>query len=772
MKRTIRKVKKPDNSSKLVCLSTTNSNGLASSVSSSRCAYVAGCVLVVYDVDYRHPLAPRGFSTNAETVELRRRLQRWAFHSSWRGRKSISSDKPFSGTQLAVLVWDVETLALVYELKGHLFGVGCIAFSPDGRHLVSVGGYIHLWEWRIGMLVTKLKASASCSAISSVSFSSDAKFVITAGKKHLMFWTVRSSPKTRLSKGNVSMTMHGKAVNLGLQKGRSFISVEANFPSMCFVPYTFWFVSKEVCGFKGSFYVPHMVLGGFQKIQLVFKETGIFLEACIAARTVDKGFAVSVSDKLIACACSSGIVRLFTIETLKYAGSLSYSKDKKGGGIGNNDIFCPNKDVETDFQLLPNLPDAVALVIYGDHSLYIWNIHDVNQATRCYVLLSHSACIWDVKNLCCDNLHDQSLACVARGCSGGVSFATCSTDGSIRLWDLSFQPNPSEDLADHHPLNTESMSTTRLVSTGTFERDAMELGFSAQGFRSMAVSPDGKYLAAGDSKGSLHIYDLHTFDYTCFQDAHDSEILSLSFSLSSKKHVDSKEVTTGHYFLASGGRDQLIHLYDVRRNFDLIESIDDHSAAVTSVKLACNGHKILSSAADRSLVFRDISVTDNGFQISHRLHQMASHGTVYDMVVDPKSEIAVTVGQDKKINTFDIASGRLIRSFKQNKYSGDPIKVTMDPSCSYLVCSDSNKSLYIYDFITGEMVTQVMGHGEVITGVIFLPDCKHIISIFRILTMVSEHLRSMEPFELREKLRAVLRANLKVSGGSMGGLRD
>lgn len=55
------------------------------------------------------------------------------------------------------------------------------------------------------------------------------------------------------------------------------------------------------------------------------------------------------------------------------------------------------------------------------------------------------------------------------------------------------------------------------VSTGTFERDAMELGVSAQGFRSMAVSPDGKYLAAGDSKGSLHIYDLHTLDYTCFQ---------------------------------------------------------------------------------------------------------------------------------------------------------------------------------------------------------------------------------------------------------------
>lgn len=53
----------------------------------------------------------------------------------------------------------------------------------------------------------------------------------------------------------------------------------------------------------------------------------------------------------------------------------------------------------------------------------------------------------------------------------------------------------------------------------------------------------------------------------------------------------------------------------------------------------------------------------------------------------------------------------------------------MDPSGSYLVCSYSNKSICLYDFISGEMVAQAMGHGEVITGVTFLPDCKHIVSV-------------------------------------------
>lgn len=71
---------------------------------------------------------------------------------------------------------------------------------------------------------------------------------------------------------------------------------------------------------------------------------------------VNKGFALSISHKLIACACSNGIVRLFTIENLKYAGSLLYSKAKKL----ENEIVCHTRDTEEDFQIFPILPDAIA----------------------------------------------------------------------------------------------------------------------------------------------------------------------------------------------------------------------------------------------------------------------------------------------------------------------------------------------------------------------------------------------------------------------------
>lgn len=96
---------------------------------------------------------------------------------------------------------------------------------------MSVGGYIHLWEWRRSVLSSKLKASSSCSDVSSVSFSADAKLVVTSGKKHLKFWVVGPSPNARSNKGVKSLAMLGKAVDLGLQKESTFVSTAFSLTS-------------------------------------------------------------------------------------------------------------------------------------------------------------------------------------------------------------------------------------------------------------------------------------------------------------------------------------------------------------------------------------------------------------------------------------------------------------------------------------------------------------------------------------------------------------
>lgn len=72
----------------------------------------------------------------------------------------------------------------------------------------------------------------------------------------------------------------------------------------------------------------------------------------------------------------------------------------------------------------------------------------------------------DIKALPCEYMHDPSTACVARGCSGGVSFATCSTDGTIRFWDLVIErvqlDNPNETHSESHVSKINSVGSTCL----------------------------------------------------------------------------------------------------------------------------------------------------------------------------------------------------------------------------------------------------------------------------------------------------------------------
>ncbi|KAA8518995.1 hypothetical protein F0562_016231 [Nyssa sinensis] len=221
-----RRLKKPDTSSKLILeeiigLTTKNANGLASSNSKANCVYLAGCVVVVYNIDS---------GTQSHLIVSNRMPKPLSC-------VAISQDGSFvaageSGHQPAVLIWDAATLAVISELKGHQYGVSCIGFSPDGRRLVSVGfprdGYICLWDRRSGILFTKVKACSSCSAVASVSFSSDAKFIVTAGKRHLKFWKIGSSTRPRTNTGAAALTMQGKSVSLSHHKGCLFIAVTSS----------------------------------------------------------------------------------------------------------------------------------------------------------------------------------------------------------------------------------------------------------------------------------------------------------------------------------------------------------------------------------------------------------------------------------------------------------------------------------------------------------------------------------------------------------------
>lgn len=53
----------------------------------------------------------------------------------------------------AVRVWEVSERVQVSELQEHKYGVACVAFSPNGKYIVSVGYQhdmmVNVWNWKV-----------------------------------------------------------------------------------------------------------------------------------------------------------------------------------------------------------------------------------------------------------------------------------------------------------------------------------------------------------------------------------------------------------------------------------------------------------------------------------------------------------------------------------------------------------------------------------------------------------------------------------------------
>lgn len=55
------------------------------------------------------------------------------------------------------------------------------------------------------------------------------------------------------------------------------------------------------------------------------------------------------------------------------------------------------------------------------------------------------------------------------------------------------------------------------------------------GIRSLKMSSDGRMMASGDRSGNLRVHDMSSWELLTYQEAHDSEILSIDLTTPKKK---------------------------------------------------------------------------------------------------------------------------------------------------------------------------------------------------------------------------------------------
>ncbi|KAJ8707643.1 hypothetical protein PYW07_011320 [Mythimna separata] len=781
-------------------------------------AYPAGCTVVLYNV-----------RKNRQTHVLnacRKSVTCVAFSPD--GRYLATGE---CGHAPAVRVWDLQDPSAsgavqIGEFIGHTHGVSCVAFSTSSKYLVSIGSQhdmiVNVWDWRANL---KLASNKVSSRVKAVSFSENGNYFVTVGFRHVKFWYLEYS---RNAKFKEPVPLMGRSAILGEQKDNEFCDV--------------------VCGRGDAAESTYAITRGGLLCEFNSRR---LLDKWVELRTTSAN-CMAIGSGYIFVGCAEGIVRCFAPDSLRYITTLPRTHY-----LGVDVALGTN--ISHMFTQPPNAryPDAVALTydernhkltcVYNDHSLYVWDVRDIKRVGKSHSALYHSACIWGVDMnsverplppgtfLTCSSddtvrlwqltpqptniysnvshmsshswasptrrAHEQRgtfLTCSSddtvrlwqltpqptniysnvshmsshswasptrRAHEQRGTFLTCSSDDTVRLWQLTPQPTNIYSNVSHMSSHSWASPTRRAhEQRGTFltcssddtvrlwqltpqptniysnelnkvfyidpdlkflkdvdlttDKDKSKSYDDKTGVRCVRVSLDGQHIASGDRSGNVWVHAaaggalLHTLE------AHDAEVLCLEYAERPR-------------LLASASRDRLIHVFQVDRGYQIMQTLDEHSSSITAVRFLSSGAglQMVSCGADKTILFRQLRHSPDGGYQFQRGQNVSGRTTLYDMEVDAGGRHILTACQDRNVRVYSAAHGRHTKTFRgTTAEDGTLIKVALDNSGIYLATSSTDKILSVYDYYSGECMATMYGHSEIVTGLKFTPDCQHLIS--------------------------------------------
>jgi eukaryotic-like serine/threonine-protein kinase len=211
--------------------------------------------------------------------------------------------------------------------------------------------------------------------------------------------------------------------------------------------------------------------------------------------------------------------------------------------------------------------------------------------------------------------------------------ASVGNDLTLKLWEatagrLLYSRYGHAGLAAWSPDGDRLMAETsdhgvRLYATATDPvfRDEAGAPFPSE---NVAVSPDAKFIAAGDEQGTVAIWsmeDRHLLrSFTALSDT----VMALAFSPDSS-------------LLAVAGRDPEVKIYQADSGA-LIHALTGHKDQITALAFSPDGKVLVSGAADQTLCWWD---PQSGARIASA---PAHQNGVKKILFSPDSELALTIG--------------------------------------------------------------------------------------------------------------------------------
>jgi WD40 repeat protein len=541
-----------------------------------------------------------------------------------------------------ICVWDAVTGQVVSgPLEGHTECINSVAFSPDGKHIASCSSdnTVCVWDTVNGEVVSG-PFEGHTQSVSSVAFSPDGKHIVSGSDdKTICVWDA----------------MTGQVVCGPLEGHTDWVV------SVAFSPDGKHIVSgssdKTICMWDA---VTGEVISGPLECH-----TGCVTSVAFSP---DGKSIVSGSDDKTICVWDAATGKVVSGPLECHTGcvnSVAFSPDGKSIVSGSDDkTIC--------------VWDAVTgQVVSGPLEGHTWHVNSVAFSPDGKHIVSGSSdktiCLWDAvtRHVISGPLehHTNSVNSVAFS-PDGKHIVSGSDDKTIRVWN----------------------AVTGEVISGPLEGHT-------DWVISVAFSPDGKHIVSSSSDKTIYVWNAMTGEVVSGPlEGHTGCVTSAAFS------PDGKSIVSGSF-------DKTICLWDAATGEVICGPLEGHTGWVTSVAFSPDGKHIVSGSLDKTICVWD---AETGEVVSGPLE--GHTGCVNSVAFSPDGKSIVSGSDDKTICVWDAATGKVV-SGPLEGHTGAVNSVAFSPDGKHIVSSSDDNTIQVRVVVTS--------HIRYARPVVFLPDSNY-----------------------------------------------
>jgi len=593
-------------------------------------------------------------------------------------------------------------------LQGHTATVQSVAFSPDGKRMVTGSGdrLAKVWDSATGQELLTLQGHAG--QVMSVAFSPNGQRIITSGGP----WGVGKNP--------------GEVKVWDAASGELLLNIKGH-------DYCVWSMAISSDGNR-------IVTGGGDwaygpgEVKVWDAETGQELVTLQKDVANVRGVAFSPNGQRIVTGSIDSSVKVWDaatgqlLSTLQEQGSpvscVAFSPDGKqivagigAWGLGTGEVKIWDAATGKSVIALKGHQGAVLHVAFSpdgqriatgswDQTVKLW---DTQTGEEVVTLKGHAG-------------HVRGVAFSP----DGRRIVTSSDDRTTRVWDadngqevptlkghtdgitsMAFSPNSQRIVIGGHD------NTARVWNTAT-GREVLCLKMHAKApavrdvaaVLGVAISPDGQRIATGSKDKTARIWDATTGEQL-FVLNHPDSVMGVAFSPDGKR-------------LVCGCFDHTAKVWDVANGQEVL-TLSGHDGHVTSVAFSPDGQRIVTGSWDRTARVWEASSGQEVFALQGHA------GYVMAVAFSPSGNRIVTGSTDNSAKVWEAATGQELVTLKGHT-SGTVRSVAFSPDGARILSGSDDKTARLWDSATGHEVLTLNGHTEAVYAVAWSPDNHRIVT--------------------------------------------